>query len=100
MLRETWRTAYGVVSCRDRSETGLRHITAALPCRHRLGDEESYRPRGLVWGLLERLEDSGFADDIGLLSHAHKDTQETTDRVGKNARSVRHKMHSKSKAIS
>ena len=51
------------------------------------------KPRGIVWGLTARLEDSDFADDIALLSHAQKDIQEKTDRVDKTARSVGLKIH-------
>ena len=51
------------------------------------------KPRGLVWGLTARLEDSDFADDIALLSHTQKDIQEKTDRVDQTARSVGLKIH-------
>ena len=40
------------------------------------------KPRGLVWELFHRLEDSDFADDLALLAHSHSDIQEKTDRVG------------------
>ena len=39
------------------------------------------KPRGLVWGLFHRLEDSDFADDLAHLTHTHNDIQEKTDRV-------------------
>ena len=58
------------------------------------------KPRGLVWGLFNRLEDSDFADDIALLSHTHQDTQEKTDRVAQTARKVGLKIHpSKTKVM-
>ena len=53
----------------------------------------SDRPRGLAWGLVERLEDSDFEDDIGLLSQSHKDIQEKTDLVDRTARTVGLKIH-------
>ena len=51
------------------------------------------KPRGLVWGLFHRLEDSDFADDIALLSHTQEDIQEKTDRVAANSRKVGLKIH-------
>ena len=48
----------------------------------------SDRPRGIVWGLVERLEDSDFADDIGLLSQYHRDIQQKIDLVDRTARTV------------
>ena len=53
----------------------------------------SDRPRGLAWGLVERLEDSDFEDDIGLLSQSHKDIQQKTDPVDRTARTVGLKIH-------
>ena len=48
----------------------------------------SDRPRGIVWGLVELLEDSDFADDIDLLSQYHRDIQQKTDLVDRTARTV------------
>ena len=48
----------------------------------------SDRPRGLVWGLVEHIEDSDFAGNIGLLSHSHKDIQGKTDLVNRTACTV------------
>ena len=53
----------------------------------------SDRPRGLVWGLMARLEDCDFADDIALLSHTQKDIQEKTSKVNQVASSVGLKIH-------
>ena len=44
------------------------------------------KPRGLVWGLFHRLEDSDFA-------HKHSDIQEKTDRVASTAKKVGLKIH-------
>ena len=51
------------------------------------------KPRGLVWGLFHRLEDSDFADDLALLAHTHSDIQEKTDRVVSTAKKVGLKIH-------
>ena len=51
------------------------------------------KPRGLVWGLFHRLEDSDFADDLALLAHTHSDIQEKTDRVASTAKKVGLKIH-------
>ena len=51
------------------------------------------KPRGLVWGLFQRLEDSDFADDIALLSHTHSDIQEKTERVAETSKKVGLKIH-------
>ena len=60
----------------------------------------SDKPRGIIWNVFSRLEDCDFADDIGLISHTHKDIQEKTDRVDKFARSIGLKIHpSKSKLM-
>ena len=53
----------------------------------------SDRPRGIVWGLVELLEDSDFADDIDLLSQYHRDIQQKTDLVDRTARTVGLKIH-------
>ena len=46
------------------------------------------RPRGLVWGLSERLEYTDFAEDTNLVLHSQKDTQEKTDTVGNTTETV------------
>jgi len=38
------------------------------------------RRRGIRWGLVDRLEDLDFADDLCLLSEAYRDMQEKTWR--------------------
>ena len=53
----------------------------------------SDQPRGLVWGLTEKIEDCDFADDIALLAHTQKDIQDKTNRVDRTARSVGLKIH-------
>lgn len=40
---------------------------------------------GIVWTLTNNLEDCDFADDLAPLSHAQKDIQEKTTRIGTNS---------------
>ena len=39
------------------------------------------KPRGIVWELINFLEDCDFADDLALLSHAQKDIQEKITKI-------------------
>ncbi|GFS02130.1 hypothetical protein ElyMa_004599300 [Elysia marginata] len=58
------------------------------------------QPRGMTWKAFNHLEDEDFADDIALISHSQKDTQEKTICVETTARSVGLKIsHSKSKVM-
>ena len=57
--------------------------------RKAIGD----RPRVLVLGLVEHLEDSDFAADNGILSHSRKDIQEKNDLVDGTASTFGLKIH-------
>ena len=39
----------------------------------------SGRPRGITWNNFTHLEDEDFADDLAIVSHAHRDMQEKTN---------------------
>ena len=41
------------------------------------------KKRGITWKMMEQLEDLDFADDICLLSHTYRDSQEKMERVAK-----------------
>ena len=70
-----------------RCEAGPFLFSFVIPRRHCLDDAED------VWGLVERLEDGDFADNIGLFSHSRKDIQEKTDHVDRTAHTVGLKSH-------
>jgi hypothetical protein len=44
--------------------------------------------RGIRWGLVDRLEDMGFADDLCLLSEAHREMQAKLGDLTKEAGKV------------
>jgi len=57
------------------------------------------RWQGIQWGLVNRLEDLDFVDDMGLLSESHGDMQTMLDDLTNKAEKVRLIINVKKKAL-
>ena len=51
------------------------------------------RPRGTQWGMIQRLEDLDFADDICMLSHRLQDANNQMERLNTTAQRAGLKIH-------
>ena len=93
---QSW--TYTAFLCEDRSPTRLHPITYAFSFGYWL-DNEDHNGRfqdGIQWTLLSQLHDLDFADNLALLSHNHRQTQDkvyslatTTEMAGLNIKKNR-----------